>query len=268
MILAEINDLMRSGGLSCVAAVPIAIWIFTFISWSVMGDLEPLFGLLGIGSAFALMYTLHTAPTPLFALVGTVALFGSVIVIPIMRRHLNKRGFAQMDVEQIEAAYRMLSVKPDNPSAKYRMAEGLYARGYLWQAVAIAEDALDGFPERGFEAERRTVGGWRRAAEARNEASSLPGLECGHVNQPGAVYCGRCRSSYLAEYARGKWLSRSLGRKLLAAWVCGLVVFVGIPYVANWPQIAPGGRIAIIMGEVSLCAFLLVRAFGKGAEAR
>lgn len=267
MTLAVIDDLMLSGGLSWVAAIPVAIWIFTFISWSIMGDIEPIVGVLGTGAAFALLYALHAAPTPLFAVLGTVVLYGTVIAIPISRRHLSKRRFAEMDVEQIESAYRMLSVKPDNPAAKYRMAEGLYARGCLWQAVAIAEDALEQLPELGFEAERRAVGGWRRAAEARNQVSSLPCLQCGHVNQPESVYCGRCRSSYLVEHARGRWLSRSLGRKLLAAWVVGLVVFVGVPYVASEPQITSGGQIVIIIAEVALCAFVLVRAFRKGADA-
>ena len=217
MYLAQINDLTQSGVLSCVAAIPIAIWVFSLISWSIMGDIDPLLGAVGIGTAFALLYALHTAPTPLFALLGTVVLFGTVISIPVMRRHMTNRRFAEMDVDRIESAYRMLSAKPDNPMAKYRMAEGLYARGYLWQAVAIAEDALDHLPELGFEAERKSVGGWRRAAEARNRVGLLPCLQCGHVNQAKAVYCARCRSSYLAEYARGKWLSKSLGRQLLAA---------------------------------------------------
>lgn len=267
MNLAQINDLMQSGVLSCVAAIPIGIWVFSLISWSIMGDIDPLFGALGIGVAFALLYALHTSPTPLFAVLGTVALIGTVIIMPVMRRHLSKRRFAEMDVEQIESAYRMLSVKPNNPSAKYRMAEGLYARGYLWQAVAIAEDALEDLPDRGFEAERKAVGRWRHAAEATNQVSLLPCLQCGHANQPEAVYCAKCRSSYLAEYARGRWLSRSLGRKLLAAWICGLVVFVGVPYVVSSPQMSNAGRIAIIFCEVALCAFVMIRAFGKGADA-
>ena len=241
-----------------LAVVPVVVWVYSLISWMVMGEMDALLGTCGIIAALLLGFVAIAPPDPLYSPIAFAGLVGMMIVFPFARRQLDRRANVEIEVEQIEKAYKTLAEMPENAAAMFKLADGLYARGLVSQAVAIADQALASMPKNVFPAEHRVVDLWRRHAPA--PASPLRCLHCGRTNDPAAVFCESCGAQYLALYARGRWLGRALAWKLVASWAAASVALVGLPVTIQVAKAAVGLSVLVAM-QVGVVALLLWRAF-------
>jgi hypothetical protein len=187
-----------------------------------------------------------------------------MVVFPIVRRQLDRRALATIDVEQIEGAYQMLAERPENASAMFKLAERLYHRGLVAHAVGIGERALSTMPKDLFQQEHRALQLWRKTAPA---PAPLPCLRCGQKNAADVVFCERCGGPYLAEYARGRWLGPMIAMRLVAAWAAAMVALVGLPSTLASIK-DPVALVALVVLQVAVVAVLVWRAFlARGAAA-
>ncbi|MCH8980042.1 MAG: zinc ribbon domain-containing protein [Armatimonadetes bacterium] len=169
----------------------------------------------------------------------------------------------QIEILQIESAYRVLEIKPDHAPAKFKLAESLYSRGLVGPAVALGEVALAEMPKSAYPQENVTVGRWKAHADESDLLRQIPCLKCGRPNEPGAIHCERCGSAFLSAYARGKWLGPSLALKLVASWVAAVVGLVGLPITLGTDLFVGWAAIVAAVLQAALVAVLLWRAFSK-----
>jgi hypothetical protein len=239
----------------------IAVWVVMFLMWALMGDTEAWLAFLCCGMAIGLGFLASKPPHPaiMWAVGGFVIL--SLPLYPSVRKMNLDRQNAQIDFERMEGAYETLRLRPGNTGAQFRIAEVLYMRGFGRVAIPVALHALSSMPQNLFAAEHRTVDGWRRSHAGTNEAQEVRCPLCGEVNTPREVFCVRCNGPYLLAYARGAWAPAGTMR-ILAGWLAGACLTIGVPAVAASP-LAAGSKTALIAAMAAAAVLLLFRALAK-----
>ena len=267
-LLAALGGSPLTMAMGLLAFIPVVAWVYALVSWMVMGEVDPLFGIPGILVGITLAYVAMAPPEPVYSPLALGGIVGMMIVFPIVKRHLDRRAMIQIEILQIESAYRVLALKPDHAPAKFKLAESLYARGLVGPAVGVGEAALAGMPKSLFPEENVTVGRWKEHAEDSDLQRQIPCLECGRPNEAAAIHCERCGSPFLSAYARGRWLGPSLALKLVASWVAATIMLVGLPLTLGTDLVT--GWVAVVAAalQAALVAVLLWRAFGRREVAR
>ncbi len=239
--------------------VPVAIWFVSSISWMVMGDMEPIIGIPTIIIAFGLAFVAMSPPSPGMSPIAFASTLGMVIVYPVVKRQMENRESIRFEIDEIDKAYSMIKQKPDQAYLKFKLAEGLYRRGMVAQACAIAGHALQQMPKGLFPDEHRAVTRWTHHQVGPPE---VPCMQCGATNRPGEVFCSACGAPYLADYARGKWLGSNLAARLIAAWVAAVVSLVGVPSVIalKFSPLLSGTLIGV---QLAVCGLVVWVAFIK-----
>jgi hypothetical protein len=243
--------------------IPVTIGILSFIGWAIQGEVEPLVGFAGIvislslGGLAIVPNTRHLAPFLL------VAALGAMILIPMARAQHEKWEHAKIDLGRVERAYELLRRDRNNIEAKMRIAKVLYQRGYVPQAVTLAEKALDKAPRAVFEEEFRMLRQWQVHPIAQ-PVPSLVCIECGSKNKPGEVFCGKCRAPILLHYARGSWVAPNAFRRMLLIWVAGGLSIVGIPLAQS--RMLPNKSSLVVVLLLGCSALIVWLALRKGKE--
>lgn len=253
----DVGDLF-SALVGCVVWIPLAIWIVSLIHWMIMGDIDVLSGLVGLGIALALgliALDQHTRAYSPFTLIAVVA---TIVMYPFVRAAMNKRELRSVDVEALEKAYRALSERPGNPIAKLTLARRLYDLGVPGHALAIAESALATLPAAHFRDEHRQIRSWKAVVTDPRHFAPIACVECHTANPPGNTHCAACGSPFLLDRVRGRFLGKGQGRKLLAVWVCLVAVIAGIPETYRLP---PLGQICAVSSLVLVAGIVLFLAF-------
>src|SRR5579862_5005552 len=123
--------------IACIAWVAIAIWIVSLVGWMIQGEVDGIFGVLGIGVALVMGYFSFMPPVEVLRPFTAGAVVLTVIIFPILRNALNTRELVKIDVEAMEDAYEMLRLKPENHVIRFKLAKLLYGRGNLESALAV-----------------------------------------------------------------------------------------------------------------------------------
>ena len=262
-LLADLGGSPLTTVIGFLAIFPVVAWVYGLIGHMVLGDVDPLFGIPGILVGLTLGVVAIAPPEPIYSPIALGVIVGLMIVFPIVKRHLDRRAMIQIEIQQIESAYRVLAKKPDHAPAKYKLAESLYSRGLVGPAVAVAEAALAEMPKSAYPQENVTVGRWRAHAKDSDLLRPIPCLNCGRPNEPGTIHCERCGSAFLSAYAKGRWLGPSLALKLVASWVAAAVALVGLPVTLGTGLLTGWAAAAAAAAQVALVAVLLWRAFGR-----
>jgi hypothetical protein len=157
---------------------------------------------------------------------------------------LDKAEMHGIEIEQMEKAYEGLRLKPDNTSALFQFAKGLYLAGFRAHAISVASSALGSLSTEidqvgnksvrdAFRAEENMLRNWRQeAAAAPSVKQSLRCPSCGTVNEPGPILCSRCGEPYLLYIARKGDTRVGIVNKLLIAWAATAVFFIGFVVIA------------------------------------
>lgn len=216
----------------CMVWLPISVWVYSLISWSIMGEVDAVLGLLGAALGIVVGVAIMLQPNEQLTPFLLLAVFLMVAVFPALRSYHTKREFARMDIEAMENAYEQLSLRSGNLGATMRIARIAYRRGWVAHAVAAAEAALEPFPKSLVADDLREVRAWRNQLEPHHH-HSLTCLECARPNPPGQLWCSSCRAPILLDHARGAWLGTAAARRLVGAWLAGVASLVGIPVAAT-----------------------------------
>ncbi len=217
----------------CLVWIPVTLWIVSLVHWMIQGDVDFVWGMVGIFLSFVLGILTMTPPRPEMAPYMLLGVVLTTVLFPIFRSSLNRRALDSVDIEAIEDAYEMLRLKPDNHIVRFKFAKLLYKRGLHASALKFAEQAMGSMPASAFFEEHRMVEGWKRSLKSRGPMeTTIVCLECGTANELGVFVCARCRSEFLIDHVRGRWVGRNMARKLLAVWAAVMLVLIGIPMAA------------------------------------
>lgn len=266
-LIAGLSDSPITAAIGCAAIGPTIAWTIGMVNWMIMGEIDGMSGFAAIVLGFGLCFVAINPPEPMYAMFAFCGIVGMMIVFPIARRQLVRRAMIQIDIEQIERAYALLAKRPDNEVTRFKLAEAVYARGMVGQAIEIADSAIDGMPLDMFSSEFKTVQKWKKQARDPNLFRPIPCLDCNFYNKPSDVYCQKCGSEYLAKYARGRWLGATLTRKLIASWIIAMVALVGLPVFLAFDQLPAAIKVTGVMLQVALVGFLVWRSFLKKEDA-
>lgn len=259
-LVAAIDPEQLSFILGILVWVPLTVWILSIIQWMIMGEVDSVNGLLGIGMGIALGVLTLRPPTPMLSpwIFGMTWL--TVMLYPTIRASLDRRLLVGIDLESLEKTYKALNDKPGNIGLKLKVARLAYSRGLIGQAIALAEESLKGLPPQLFEDEHKMILKWRHGAGNPQHIRSLPCLECGFAVAAGHLHCSKCGAPVLLHHARGQWLGPNLARRLIAGWTSSMAVLIGAPMAATflpsgWPALSAIGALILVSG------FLLWRTF-------
>lgn len=240
--------------------LPLAIWILSLVQWTIQGEVDGLTGFLGIATAALMGYFCFTPPHPILPPVLFGVAVVAVLFYPLIRSQMDRRAMIAIDIGQIERAYEQIRERPDNVGARLKLARLLYPRGLGGHCIAIAEQAVAGMPRDMFEEEFRQIDNWKSQLGNPTRFRSVPCLECGIPNEPGNIYCKKCKAPYLLHHAKGKFLGPNLARRAVAVLGVIVMLLVGIPWSMHHltgikPLIAIFGQV-VLSGGVLYTVFL------------
>ncbi len=247
--------------LGCLVWLPVTVWVLSLIQWMIQGDVEAWLGLPGVLLAISLGVLTTKPPDPQLTPLLFMAVLGTVVLFPFVRRVYRDRAMAQIEIEQLENLHHNLLRTPDNASAKFRLAEMLYKRGYVGSALGLADEALPKMPPALFGAEHRVASQWRNS---RHDPSALvrPACpRCRHANPPGVHLCEKCGRPYLLDVARGAWVGKGVALRLMGGWTIALLLLVGIPVTVKSTGLPVLWQVVLIVTQVGLGIFVMVRTF-------
>lgn len=239
--------------------IPIAVWIISLIHWMIQGEVDGLLGFIGIVIGVGLGVLTVNPPNPDLAPVVFLAIVATMAFFVPLRNAMNSRALVALDMSLIERAYLQLEHKPNDFGARMRIAKMIYQRGLFGHAITIAEEALKHMPEEFFLEEHKMVQRWKGSEYAPSQFRALPCVECGMGNPPGSFHCSRCGSRFLLDQAKGKWVGRTMARKLMAGWATLMAVFVLIPLAAT--SLPPVSAVVTVAGIGILVLIVLYVAF-------
>lgn len=245
---------------ACFVMIPVAIWVYSMIAWSITEDIDPWFGLpaAAVGVGLGMMAIAPPAPGlgPLFF----CAIVGMMIAYPFVRKAAKSRMISDIQIHEMNRAYEALRQRPDHASAQLKLAEALYQRGYVHQALAVGNAALKKLPQNYYAAEHKMVAEWGQYA-SQGAPSEIRCLSCGTMNDPANTFCIRCREPYLLYHARGGWFGATKVMPVLGLWLVGTLAIVGLPTVVMIP--APLAiRITLIVVLLAGAVFALIKSLG------
>lgn len=259
MTFAELDSrslLLLSG---CFVWIPVTALIFYFIQGMIMGELEVITGLLGVIFAGFLGFLSFNPPDPSLSPYVFVMATVSLVLLPFIRHLVSRHDLAKFQLENVERSYDALRQKSNNLGAQIKLAKALHERGLQAHAAAIVELGLQGLDSKVFSDDFRMLRQWKQHI-APEEYRPLPCLHCDHLNPPGTFFCAGCGRGYLEDYAKG-WTSGGLLRKVVAVWVVGVLMIIGIPLISK--SAPPNIAIICIPVLVVLAAVLLLSAFRR-----
>lgn len=231
------------------------------VHWMITADIDTAYGVISITIAIALGVLVFNPPKndSTISFLVTAAVIASVALFVPMRSVLNRHALVTIDMDAIDRAYKQLEERPNNVGARFKIAKMIYQRGIWGHAIKIAEEALKGMPEEFFGEEHKLVESWRRQNPGKEIYGPLGCIECGLNNKPGELYCRRCGARFLLDQAKGRWIGKTLARKLMAGWIAMMGVFVGIPVAAT--ALPPVPAMVAVAGIAMLVLTTLYAAF-------
>lgn len=245
----------------CITWAFLLVWIMSLLHWTIQGDIDLPFGIVGIALGLG-MGILVISPPPgaeyLTPLVAVVVVSSVALYVPI-RSAISKHELISIDMDAIDRAYGQLEERPNNVGARFKIAKLVYARGLHGHAIKVADEALQNMPADFFGEEHKLVEMWKRQSHDTASFRALPCVECGTSNPPGELYCKKCGAKFLLDQAKGRWIGRAMVRKLMAVWIALLGVFIGIP--TSLAVLPPIAAMAAIIGLCTLVLTTLYAAF-------
>jgi len=252
--------------LGCLVWIPIAVWVIAMVHWTVQGELDIVVLIAGFFAAIGLGYATMNPPDPAWSPVLFGLVVASIALFPIARVAFARRALEAMEVERAEQAYAYLRVSQNDLGARMKLARVLFAKGFVGEAIKIAEPALQGLPRRLVADEIREFEAWRYQARDPALFRGTACLNCRTMNAPGEIYCSNCGAPFLLDALRGPFSRGGLGRKLVAAWVLAILLFIGIPAASRLT--GPGQAPALIGLQVvvgALFSWFALREKGRAS---
>jgi len=244
--------------IGCLAWIPLSIWILACVNWAITGDIDPATGVVGVFMAVGLGYEAINPPVPQLAPLTVIAVLATVVMFPFVRAAMDKKQLRGIDIDALDRAYQSLAVRPDNVVAKFKIAKVLFDLGMCGHALRIGESLVPTMPQRFFLEELRTVRKWQMMQIEARFFNPITCAECQTSNPPGLLFCQKCGSAFLLDFAKGRIVGKRLGKKLVATWIVLIAFLVGIPAAKALP---PGPCIAVVFTMITIAVSMVYFAF-------
>lgn len=219
----------------CFAWFVVSIYVVAFVQWMIVGEIDVITGILGVGIFMGMGITMMSPPYPELRILSTFGIYSSAVMFPILRWSFKRRDKKALEVEAVRQAYEGFIFRPDNASAKIKLAKHLWGFGLRGHAYVLAEHAMPDLPRQYFPDEHRMFAQWQAHPPSPREFEPLNCIECATPNPPGTVHCLGCGARYLLHRVQGRVLSKGLGRKLLGAWIVMMIAIGGMPLASRLP---------------------------------
>lgn len=266
--MGDLRDVASNNPLWLFSAIvvwlPVSIWVVSLIHWMIQGDIDVLLGVAGSIIGLGLGMLTVKPPDPSYSPIFLCAILAVMVLYPFLLKLLNDRAHSAIDVDLIRRAYEGIDENPNNFGARWRLAQQLYNRGVYGHALQIADDLLENADTDIFQDEIKILNRWKEQIHP-DEIRSLPCLECGNMNAPGEIYCSRCHSKFLLDYAKGKWLGYRSMRRLISVWIAAVSGLVGIPTALA--GLRPSQSVVVIPLLMIVSILIIWRAFASQNEA-
>ena len=247
--------------LAVIVALLVAGWIVMHLRWAILGDEDPLTAGLCIAAGGFLLFVAIRPPNIYIGYATLGVTLATAVLFPILTGLITRRQMLQIEIEQVGSIYSQLYQRPQNWSARFRLAEKLYHRGMITQAVAIGDRCLATMPKDSFHNEHRSVNTWRAYLTQDPNEIELVCSKCGTMNRADEVLCSGCGYGFLEAHFRSRIVLPASGRRIVLGWLAAVTVALGLPWLATLP-LPNSLRIGLIaIATVAACVLLLGAVF-------
>ena len=244
--------------LGCLIWPALVVWILSLIHWMILGEIDVGSGIVGVILGFGLGYTAMKPPVPILSPISFGLVIGTIVLFPFLRASLDRHDQHTLDVDAVDKAYQLIGQRPDNPFAKFRLAQSVYRLGMIGHAVAIADTAMAQVSERTASEEHRILKRWKAAGVPPETLRQISCVECHTPCEPGWTHCRRCGRQFLLDRAKGRILPEGQAKRLISVWAALVIATVGIPAATGLPPtLAMVVIIAILAGAFGLIVLAL-----------
>jgi hypothetical protein len=247
-----------SAAVGCLAWIPVAFMIMSFVQWMIAGDVDFVTGIFGIFVGLGLGFVAMRPPIPILAPIALFVALCTVLAYPFVRLMLDRRDRKSFEVEELERAYALLGQQPRNPLAKFRIAKCVSVMGMPGPAYKVAESVMGDLPPELFVDEHRQFRNWQYQGLTPSDLKNVSCVECGHMNSPERTHCFECGHPHLLDRARGRVLPRNQSRRLMAAWMALIAVAVGLPTASAMQPIVAA---VFVLTLIVITGFVVFSAF-------
>jgi hypothetical protein len=243
----------------CLIWFPLMIWTVSLIHWMIGGEIDVIWGIIGVSVGIGLGLAAFTPPFPGYSMIAFGVVLGTVILYPFLRSVMLEFDAKRMNIDRLQLAYEQLSHRPLNPASRFRVAETAYKLGMVGHAVAIADSAIPQMPIQYFRNEHATYRQWKGVVQHPDYFRAIPCKSCGHFNPPGEVYCEKCGAPYLLDRVQLKIAGGDVATRMIGAWATLVLLIAGLPFTSILP---PMVQIVAILFLVSAAVGVFLFAFG------
>lgn len=248
----------------CLIWIPIAVFAVCLVHWMIGQDIDVITGLVGLMVLAALGITAIKPPIPIASPLSFAAVVATGIGLPFVRAAMNQRELRSIDIDGIHRAYEGLASRPGNILSIFKLAQHVYKIGLPGHAITLADSVLPQMPISHFRDEHRLVARWRKAGIPPESLNALSCVDCGTMCAAGQTHCPSCGARFLYDRARGRFIGKGVGPKLIAVWLALVGCLAGIPAASTLPPLLAMLSIVAIM--VAAVVFIVV-AFRKRSGA-
>lgn len=230
----------------CVFALLAASYpVLRTIGWWVEGAIEPVLAIVSIGLYAGLIVVAMTTPEPV-ALAALLVIMVSAVATPILGRVKDKAELQRIEDERFQECAAALERNPMDPVARIALAEALYRRGEVDQAIEQMQWTLQQYPRLSFRIKPQLDGWMRQRDEMRARAALCPA--CGAESSQGATFCAACGAA-LAEHAARRQAAGALprvpGAVLVRGWIVAATVVLAFLATYTWLPGRAAGPISL-----------------------
>jgi hypothetical protein len=258
-------------GLAIVASVVLGIAVLLLVYKMIDGELP---AAAGLGTVIAIFFLLYQCVHPIHPVMPAVVLVVALCCMatfPYAADQLEKSELRQLHTEKLIRTYDAFVARPDNFSALFEIARGLYKHGMKANAIAITTATLNGLNTQldpihnrsvrdQFREEEFTLKRWVREAQA-NPKGELPVIcACGVKNPPEKIVCHSCGRPYVIDAAHNMNLRPRILARLVLAFGLVAALIVGAAAIGLYfSGIVLVIAMTIAVGGTALAIHLLFR---------
>jgi tetratricopeptide (TPR) repeat protein len=234
--------------LACMAA----LLLKRIFGWYMDGEISGLLFIVISGVFLGSMSLMFTLPSVWLRVFLALTLAGFVIAAPFLqKKFLHDPDLRSFHDERIEQYRQAVADRPDNLAARRLLAEELYRRGLLDEAIETLSELVEIKPS--LEESKRLQSFIRERDERKTRMRECPG--CGHSNPIDRAICESCGGETSMSRAIAKSIGVADAKRILIA--SGITLAVVTVLLVFFGLLTPAFRIVAVCFVV---LFVLVAA--------
>lgn len=242
-----------------VALILAALPAIRLLHMGIDGQVEMGQVVIGLFLYLVLIVSVAAGPGPL-KVAALVLIFLSAVVLPVAGRVAAERDMKRIDDDRLRAYTAALERNPMDPVARIALAEELYRRGDVQQAIEHMEWTLQQYPRLAVQ-HQTTLDTWRREVATGGQPEFIICHICHAENPAEATFCGQCGAPFTTAVGMWQRIQMEGGPKaILRGWIIGVpVVMLGLFVLLELPAIVAA---PIIIAMLIVGAWLFLRWVG------